>query len=639
MRSQTEFGNEKPHTLAGFLQSKRFILFLALSFVLCPLFFSIAFAQGEKIIFPKTDRPANFSFAAGSYDNLAVRATPSTVQVEEPITLVVTITSLVPGPFAHPPKRDLLLLFPAGFENDFFVEEVPEQDRFLDGQNAWEFVYRIFPRHAGIKAIRALQFAYYQTVGQRKYQGVASTEIPIEVKPRAGVRLDAPATIRARMHPAGAGSSLLAGSGPSTLLIVLAFALPPVLAVAGVGLWQRFFPDVAARARLRRSRAFRQATKQLHRLGPRAPAAGVAGVLVQYLRARIDLATAEPTPLELKAALLTVGMPEELAQSVERFCHACYAERFGPAGASAGAHFAGDAIKLLQALEKSLTADNRRSERNSDNETKKDAFFSFSGCLLVLLAAAWPSSPDAATLADADRWFQLGIAEQDSTAARQAFAQAARHYQQLVDNSQHQPLLLRQLGDAYLLAEDLPHAIFAYRRALKQAPHLQAVRDHLELARDRVPYPHGDDRHRPAPSDWPSWLPRPSPAMLLLSAAALHALAWTALACWWMRRQTRALVWAGLFLGAALGVVGWWGYGQWQQYQEGRRPLAVVAFNNMTLRRGNGTMFAPHADLPTVHRGMEARLLHERGGWMQVEFPGGEVGWLPQRALLIEEKR
>jgi tetratricopeptide (TPR) repeat protein len=623
------------------------ILLLALSMVFCPLSISVALAQGEKVTFPKTDQPANFSFAAGSYKDLAVRATPSAVQVEEPITLVVTITSEVPGPFAHPPKRELLLLFPAGFDKDFFVEEVPEQDRFLDGQNAWEFVYRIFPRHAGIKAISALQFAYYQTVGERKYQAVTSTEIPIEVKPRPGVRLDAPATIRARMHPAAAGSSLLAGGGPSMLLIVLAFALPPVLAVAGVGFWQRFFPDAAARARLRRSRAFWQATRQLHRLGPQARAAGVAGVLVQYLRARIDLATAEPTPLELKAALLTVGMPQELAQSVERFCHACYAERFGPGGRSAEAHFAGDAAKLLQALEKSLSADGRRGEGNPDKQTKQDAFFSLSGCLLVslsggllgLLSTAGLSSPEAATLAEADRWFGQGIAEQDSTAARQSFAQAARHYQKLVDNSLHQPELLRQLGDAYLLAEDLPHAIFAYRRALKQAPHLQAAWDHLELARDRVPYPNGDERHRPAASDWPSWLPRPSAAMLLLSAAGLHALAWTALACWWMRRQTSTLVWAGLFLAAALGVLGWWGYGRWQQDQEGQRPLAVVAFSNMTLRRGNGTMFAPHADLPTVHRGMEARLLHERGGWMQVEFPGGEVGWLPQRALLIEEKR
>jgi tetratricopeptide (TPR) repeat protein len=341
-----------------------------------------------------------------------------------------------------------------------------------------------------------------------------------------------------------------------------------------------------------------------------------------------------------------VGLPEELAKSVERFCHACYAERFGPDGANADAHFAGDAAKLLQALEQSLSVDSRRAEGNPDKETKQDAFFSLSGCLLVslsgclvgLLSTAEPSAPDTATLAEADRWFQQGIAEQDSTAARQAFAQAARRYQQLVDKSQHQPELLRQLGDAYLLAEDLPHAIFAYRRALKQAPHLQAAWDHLELARDRVPYPNGDERHRPAASEWPSWLPRPSSSLLLLSAAALHALAWMALSFWWMRRQTSTLVWAGLLLAAALAVLGWWGYGQWQQDQEGRRPLAVVAFSNMTLRRGNGTMFAPHADLPTVHRGMEARLLHERGGWVQLEFPAGEVGWLPQRALLIADK-
>jgi hypothetical protein len=34
---------------------------------------------------------------------------------------------------------------------------------------------------------------------------------------------------------------------------------------------------------------------------------------------------------------------------------------------------------------------------------------------------------------------------------------------------------------------------------------------------------------------------------------------------------------------------------------------------------------------------MEARLLHRRGGWLQVEFPGGAVGWVPQAAALVDE--
>jgi hypothetical protein len=33
---------------------------------------------------------------------------------------------------------------------------------------------------------------------------------------------------------------------------------------------------------------------------------------------------------------------------------------------------------------------------------------------------------------------------------------------------------------------------------------------------------------------------------------------------------------------------------------------------------------------------MEARLLHRRGGWLQVRLPGGEVGWVPHAAALVD---
>jgi hypothetical protein len=610
-----------------------------MSLLLLASLLSVAPAQGEKSIFPSAGKPDNFSEAAGLYDRLSVRASPTTVQVEEPITLVVRITSLVPGPFAHPPQRDKLKLFPKTFENDFFIEELPEQDRFLAEQNAWEFAYRVFPRHSGVKVIPSLTFAYFKTNGAQEYKAVDSDEIAISVKPRLTVQMDTPALIRARMHPAVFGKDLLGGNGPGTPLIVLAFALPPVLCMAGVILWQRLFPDAAASARLRRSRAFRQAAKQLRRLGRRPPAEAVARVVILYLRARIDLTTAEPTPLEIKIALLAAGLPQEVAQSAERFCHSCDAERFGDADSGAPGRLAEEATRVLQAVEGALSSEAPRSGGRADQESKQRTpflapllLFSFSPFLLLSV-----SSTNADTLlTEADRCFQKGMAiEQDSTAAHQEFARAARLYQEVVDSGTAvSPALFRQLGDAYLLAGDLPHAILAYRRGLKVGPQVQALWDHLELARDRVPYPGGDQRYRPPASDWPSWLPRPSAAMLSMIAAGLHALAWLALAWWWTRRQSATLTWAVVLLAAALGALAWWGYMVWRQDQEERQAFAVVAYNNMTLRRGNGTLFAPHGELPVVHGGMEARLLRERAGWVQVEFPGGEVGWLPRRAIL-----
>jgi hypothetical protein len=34
---------------------------------------------------------------------------------------------------------------------------------------------------------------------------------------------------------------------------------------------------------------------------------------------------------------------------------------------------------------------------------------------------------------------------------------------------------------------------------------------------------------------------------------------------------------------------------------------------------------------------MEARRLHERGGWLQIQFASGEVGWMEKAAVLVDE--
>ena len=34
-------------------------------------------------------------------------------------------------------------------------------------------------------------------------------------------------------------------------------------------------------------------------------------------------------------------------------------------------------------------------------------------------------------------------------------------------------------------------------------------------------------------------------------------------------------------------------------------------------------------------RGAEVRELARRGGWMQVEIPGGAVGWVPLAAVIV----
>jgi hypothetical protein len=264
----------------------------------------------------------------------------------------------------------------------------------------------------------------------------------------------------------------------------------------------------------------------------------------------------------------------------------------------------------------------------------------------IALAAAWllvfaAIACAAAEVAPADRLqaaeglFVLGTEQGVNRGpARLCFEGAGKGYGQLAREFDR-PALYLNSGNAYVLADDLPHAILAYRRGLRLHPLSGDLWGNLEATRDQVGYSDGASRHRPPGDDWPPWAPRPSPEQLLTAALALHAAAWLAVFAWLVvRRRWVGVTSLALFVTAAL-AAGGWGYLQWR-IAEDQEPLAVVAVNGATLRRGNGPLYPRHPDLPRVNRGMEAALVHERGGWVQLRFPGGETGWLPREAVVME---
>ena len=55
--------------------------------------------------------------------------------------------------------------------------------------------------------------------------------------------------------------------------------------------------------------------------------------------------------------------------------------------------------------------------------------------------------------------------------------------------------------------------------------------------------------------------------------------------------------------------------------------------DDAVLRRGNAESYPPRLD-PRLPRGVEARELTRRGGWVQVELAGGAAGWLPETIVL-----
>lgn len=252
-------------------------------------------------------------------------------------------------------------------------------------------------------------------------------------------------------------------------------------------------------------------------------------------------------------------------------------------------------------------------------------------CLLLIMASALSTSAEAdAVWQQAVESFEKGKASLGRhDEAKAHFEQAAAKFAELQRAGIHHPSLFRNLGNAHYLADNLPHAILAYRQGLLLDPGDAAMREALHLARAQVV--RIDETHGLAEQEsWPAWLPWPGFGILL--AVSLTTWAAACITGWiaWRRRNLRLIALAmGLMLAAIASGLTWNSRADLADADN----LVVVRDDAVALRRGNGPHFAVHSELPVLRRGMEARRLHERGGWMQIRFASGEVGWAPSEAL------
>jgi hypothetical protein len=242
-----------------------------------------------------------------------------------------------------------------------------------------------------------------------------------------------------------------------------------------------------------------------------------------------------------------------------------------------------------------------------------------------------PGESDEALLARAEAEFDQGVRlRQASNEARPHFRAAAEAYEELRQRGVRNPGLYRNLGDAWFLARDLPRAILAYREGLWLAPADGVLREHLEQARGKVAYPAGSSLGQSPGDVRPVWLPRLAPGWAAGLAALAYILAWAILTRWYMVRRGGWLLLGSCLLVLAGGLAAW----EWYEQEDPPERLVVVKEDGVLLRKGNGLSYPPRYETP-VNRGVEARLLFERDGWLQIELAGGEVGWIAREYALV----
>ena len=155
--------------------------------------------------------------------------------------------------------------------------------------------------------------------------------------------------------------------------------------------------------------------------------------------------------------------------------------------------------------------------------------------------------PDADLLHQAEAAFRAGAeVRANPDEARPLFRRAASCYEELGRHGAHNVDLYRDLGNAYLLAGDLPRALLSYRRGLRLAPADPARRANLAHAREHFTYPGPGELGRPAVDNRPPWLPYLRPNLRLLLCFCLYSLGWLGITRWWMIRQAALLRFAVL---------------------------------------------------------------------------------------------
>jgi len=129
--------------------------------------------------------------------------------------------------------------------------------------------------------------------------------------------------------------------------------------------------------------------------------------------------------------------------------------------------------------------------------------------------------------------FKQGVDHKDRLLqSRKYFSRSADAYLDLHKRGMRAPALYRNLGNAAVLADRWPEAIWAYHTGLKIDPTDRAMREHLAFVRAKVIYP-SSGQGRPDADVWPIWLHRPTLYEFLGVAPILYTCLCIALACFW----------------------------------------------------------------------------------------------------------
>ena len=219
--------------------------------------------------------------------------------------------------------------------------------------------------------------------------------------------------------------------------------------------------------------------------------------------------------------------------------------------------------------------------------------------------------------------------------ARQHFRRAAGIYEQIWYQDQIQsPYLARNRAQACLNSGDYARAIQAYHQGLRIDPREPGLRAGLNYCRDQIDFP-ADVKAKVAARPRNSILLHASATTYGLCVACVYLLALVLSARGWMSRNPLWWIAGGMVLVSALVM---WGALVWEVHRfdvDHQRAVAIVSKSTKAYQ-GNGTTY-PSLFTEPLPAGTEMLILLRRGGWIQVQFSNGAIGWIESRSVVTVE--
>ncbi|MBO8444153.1 MAG: BatD family protein [Bacteroidetes bacterium] len=571
--------------------------------------------------------PASFGGGVGDF-TISAQLSKDSLVTHEAASLVVTIKGKGNVSLLEAPK----VTFPPDFEvyDTKVSERTDKGSGGTSGSKTYE--YPFIPRSHGDFALAPITYSYYD-ISEGRYVTLKTDPIPFTVvkgneSSSSSSQVSVPSVtrhgvkslnediryIRTKLPQFSSKGDFFVGSG-------LFWGLSVAAVIISVLVWLLLRAMAARRADVagtKTRKATKMALKRLRLAGDylkqnlyTAFYEELHKALLGFISDKLNIPVADLSKEKVADALAGAGVDEKLVNDFVGLIDACEFARYSPdAGHDAmNAHYQ-DAINVISSMDSMMKG-------------KKNNHASKTAAMAIIFMLVIPFSASAAGDAYIDSlWTNATAAYSEGR-----WADAIDGYTSVAKSGLESAALYCNIGSAYFKAEDYPHAILYYERALKLDPSYSDARYNLEVVSGFI-----QDRIDPVPEfvlktwaksvcyilDSDAWAAL-FIVFLLLAGLMTVVLLLSARTAW-----KRTGFFSGIvFLLLAVASIS---FSLWQKNDYMSADRAVV-MRPVTSVKSSPSDEAS-TDLFILHEGTAVRILDAVGDWNNIELADGRQGWI-----------